>query len=247
MPTLGAIDIGSNAMRLAVGFVDAQRRLQVVEDLREPVRLGQDVFTRGVITRPTLEKALKALQIFKGCWTTPGDSLSGGGHQRPSGSPQPRRCIAPFPAGGRFGGKNHHRRGGGPSRPDGSGGPHQPEGPDGLVGGRGGGSVEVTLVKDGRIAATESFNMGAVRLLKMLEGEKADERKFNRLVEEYTEAARRRILEKFGGKPVNLCVGTGGTSTNWVPFGKRSWGDRTAIPSAGKTSPDHRTVETHAL
>src|SRR5271170_7278102 len=65
MPTLCAIDVGSNAMRLAIGFMDHNRKLHVVEDLREPVRLGQDVFTKGSISRETTQKAVEAFKRFK--------------------------------------------------------------------------------------------------------------------------------------------------------------------------------------
>src|SRR5271170_3492289 len=65
MPTLCAIDVGSNAMRLAIGFMDHSRKLHVVEDLREPVRLGQDVFTRGSISRETTQRAVEAFTRFK--------------------------------------------------------------------------------------------------------------------------------------------------------------------------------------
>src|ERR1700722_3632143 len=65
MPTLGSIDVGSNAMRLAVGFMDRNRNLHVVEDIREPVRLGQDVFTKGSISRETTQKAVEAFKRFR--------------------------------------------------------------------------------------------------------------------------------------------------------------------------------------
>src|ERR1041385_898017 len=65
MPTLCAIDVGSNAMRLAIGFMDHNRKLHIVEDLREPVRLGQDVFTKGSISKETAQKAVQAFLKFK--------------------------------------------------------------------------------------------------------------------------------------------------------------------------------------
>src|SRR5258708_31886939 len=65
MLTLAAIDVGSNAMRLAVGFMDHNRKLHVVEDLREPVRLGQDVFTKGSISKETTQRAIGAFKRFK--------------------------------------------------------------------------------------------------------------------------------------------------------------------------------------
>jgi exopolyphosphatase/guanosine-5'-triphosphate,3'-diphosphate pyrophosphatase len=65
MPTFAAIDVGSNAMRLAIGSADGDRKLTVVENLREPVRLGQDVFTTGAISEQTIENAVEAFRRFR--------------------------------------------------------------------------------------------------------------------------------------------------------------------------------------
>ena len=65
MPTLCSIDVGSNAMRLAIGFLDHNRKLHIVEDLREPVRLGKDVFTSGTISKETTARAIEAFTHFK--------------------------------------------------------------------------------------------------------------------------------------------------------------------------------------
>lgn len=40
MQTLAAIDVGSNAMRLVVGRLSYEDKLETVENLRLPVRLG---------------------------------------------------------------------------------------------------------------------------------------------------------------------------------------------------------------
>ena len=49
----------------------------------------------------------------------------------------------------------------------------------------GGGSVEVTLSQNGNIISTESYNMGTVRLLEKLSGEKNSVMPFHKLVREY--------------------------------------------------------------
>ena len=64
MPTFAAIDVGSNAMRLAIGTVDGDRKVTVVENLREPVRLGQDVFTTGAIAEQTIDNSVEAFLRF---------------------------------------------------------------------------------------------------------------------------------------------------------------------------------------
>ena len=62
---LGAIDIGSNAMRmLAAGFRSATA-LDLLDQLRVPVRLGHAVFLTGQLTDETMSAAIAALQLFR--------------------------------------------------------------------------------------------------------------------------------------------------------------------------------------
>ncbi|HET9870754.1 MAG TPA: Ppx/GppA phosphatase family protein, partial [bacterium] len=74
----------------------------------------------------------------------------------------------------------------------------------------GGGSVEVTLARNAKILATESFKMGAVRLMQVLERKRYGEKKFNLMLQEYVEAARKRFNQKLAGQKTDICVGTGG-------------------------------------
>ena len=64
MPTFAAIDVGSNALRLVVGSADGNRKLTILENLRESVRLGQDVFTQGSLTEDTMNRAVEAFGRF---------------------------------------------------------------------------------------------------------------------------------------------------------------------------------------
>jgi exopolyphosphatase/guanosine-5'-triphosphate,3'-diphosphate pyrophosphatase len=65
---LAAIDIGSNAIRLQIVTVYEQKEMvsfKKLEYLRFPLRLGQDVFKKGKISDPVLEKYTKLLMTFK--------------------------------------------------------------------------------------------------------------------------------------------------------------------------------------
>ena len=42
MQTIAAIDVGSNAIRIDMGKVEDDWNVRTIEDLRLPVRLGQD-------------------------------------------------------------------------------------------------------------------------------------------------------------------------------------------------------------
>jgi exopolyphosphatase/pppGpp-phosphohydrolase len=49
MVNISAIDVGSNALRMVVGEVDEAWRVNIIENTRLPVRLGQDVFSKGYL------------------------------------------------------------------------------------------------------------------------------------------------------------------------------------------------------
>lgn len=66
MPDYFAVlDLGSNAVRFQVAAVDQPKRYRVLEQDRQPVRLGHDVFHTGRLNPPIAEAALKALGDFK--------------------------------------------------------------------------------------------------------------------------------------------------------------------------------------
>ena len=53
-------------MRLAIGEVGEDGRVEVVETARQPVRLGRDVFSQGRLSQEIIESAVEALQEFSG-------------------------------------------------------------------------------------------------------------------------------------------------------------------------------------
>ena len=59
------IDVGSNAMKFQIGVLDQPKRYRVVEQDRQPVRLGHNVFRTGHLDPANVEAALKALADFK--------------------------------------------------------------------------------------------------------------------------------------------------------------------------------------
>ncbi len=211
MPTLCAIDIGSNAMRLAIGFMDHNRKLHVVEDLREPVRLGLDVFTKGSISKETTRRSIEAFQRFKEvieqhhvlkvravATSALRESQNRDAFikkiQQATGielktiTAEEEALLVYLAVSKKI----------------------PLDFKTAMLVDIGGGSVEITLARNGKILATESFQMGAVRLLQVLERQKYGEKKFNLMVQEYVEAARKRFNQKLAGEKIDLCVGTGG-------------------------------------
>jgi len=211
MQTIAAIDVGSNAMRMMVGRVVYDGKIEVVENLRLPVRLGQDAFTTGFVSEETAQQAVDAFIRFRKVVDdydveklrsvatsamremTNSDLLidriaraTGINIEIISGEEEARLIHLAVAQSVNLKGKHA------------------------LLIDIGGGSVEVTLSQNGNILSTESYNMGTVRLLKKLSGEKNTAMPFHKLVREYAEAARHRIDREVGSKKIDICVGTGG-------------------------------------
>ena len=212
MPTtLGAIDVGSNAIRLLIGRIDNDRKLTVIDNLREPVRLGRDVFTKRAISDDVMEQASEAFCRFKDAINRNGVTLTravatsalreamnrdtfidriaqvSGIDITVIGAEEEARLVH-LAISEKINLKNKAA----------------------MLIDIGGGSTEITFTVDGSIVSTESFRLGAVRLLQMLEEKKYGERKFNMLVREYVDATQRRLKKEISDKKIDLCIGTGG-------------------------------------
>ena len=180
MPRIAAIDVGSNAIRLAIANVTTDGEYQTLLNIREPVRLGQDVFTKGSISAQTIDRTLQAFTDFK-------QKLSDQAvtHVKAIGTSALREATnrdsllkTVAKATGIeisiIGGEEEARL------------IHQAvkqvvnlKNKVALLVDIGGGSVEVVLADDTTVLCTESYSMGSVRLLKIL-GEKAGEEKIAR-------------------------------------------------------------------
>ncbi len=70
--TLAAIDIGSNAIRLVVNYVDNSSKMTFKKAafLRVPIRLGEDVFTVGEISAAKREHLCEAMRAFSSVMKT---------------------------------------------------------------------------------------------------------------------------------------------------------------------------------
>ncbi len=64
MKTIGAIDIGTNSIRLAVAKVDQSHSYHLVLVQKEVIRLGEGEFAHNKITRAAMERGLLVLRRF---------------------------------------------------------------------------------------------------------------------------------------------------------------------------------------
>ncbi len=206
---VAAIDVGSNAMRLGIAARDADGAMQLIHRFREPVRLGHDAFTTGVLTQATMDDAVEAFRQFRRildqhhvrqfratATSAMRDSQNGAELRRRifdetgitleliSGEEEARLVHYSIAR-----------------RVDLS---HQFS----LLIDMGGGSVEVTLCDDGEIISAQSFKIGTVRLLEML-GKDGD---FNALLADYLAGTRKKLKEQLGRRKARLCVATGGNA-----------------------------------
>jgi exopolyphosphatase / guanosine-5'-triphosphate,3'-diphosphate pyrophosphatase len=214
MQKIAAIDAGSNAIRLIVGEVKENGQVEPIENIRLPVRLGQDAFTTGFLREETIQQGVDAFLHFRRvaddfgvtkirAIATSALRETSNSHilldriQQTSdieieiinGEEEARLIHLAVESAIELGNKRA------------------------VLIDIGGGSVEVTISENKKIISTESYNMGTVRLLKKLNGEErptASKRPFSLLVREYAEAARRRIDREIGKEKIHLCIGTGG-------------------------------------
>jgi exopolyphosphatase/guanosine-5'-triphosphate,3'-diphosphate pyrophosphatase len=207
---VGAIDVGSNAMRLGIAAQDVDGAPRLIQRYREPVRLGHDAFTTGVLSRQTMDDAVKAFRQFKRIleqhhvekYRAAATSAMRESRNGPelisrildetgirlsliSGEEEAR--LAHYSICRRVDLSNQSA----------------------LLIDMGGGSVEVTLCDNGEIISAQSFKIGTVRLLEMLRQAGDD---FNTLLSEYLDGARNKLRTQIGKRKTDLCVATGGNA-----------------------------------
>jgi len=62
--TVAVIDVGSNAIRMVIGQINADGSIEHLEDLQRAVPLGQDSFSEGRISPRTINLAIEVLRGF---------------------------------------------------------------------------------------------------------------------------------------------------------------------------------------
>src|SRR5215475_13678952 len=164
MPTFAAVDIGSNSVRLKISRLQGRRLKEILED-REVTRLGEGVFSGGLLSPEAMSETVKVLRRFHRATQECGTdsvrivataalrdarnsraflewvrSTTGWNVEIISGLEEARLIH--------LGIVSHSRLNGGPV----------------LLVDLGGGSCELTLSRNGQIRDTVSLPLGAVRL-----------------------------------------------------------------------------------
>lgn len=206
-----AIDIGSNAMRLAIGAFDKRGRLTIHATQRAPVRLGGEVFRTGILSSSTMEKGVAAFLEFESllrmhdvsvCRAVATSALRDAQNaqvfidrvRRATGitievitGDEEARLIHSAVS---------------KSVPISTG--------TSLLLDIGGGSVELTLIHRGALIFSDSVNLGTVRLLEMVRGKKNNEALLGKLLRQYADRIKTRIARTKKIRTITRLIGTGG-------------------------------------
>jgi len=211
MPVTAAIDIGSNALRLAIATHDTDGHYQVIHNSREAVRLGQDVFATGEISESTIGKVIDAFGKFREQIDRNGANYikaTATSAVREAGNGKELTTLVAEKHGIHISviGPEEEARLVHLALKDQIGLKKRA-----LLIDIGGGSVEVSLATQNSIFSTESYAMGSVRLLQILDQQRVGEKRFNQLVDRYVHSIDKRLKKELSDEKVDLCIGTGGS------------------------------------
>lgn len=218
METIAAIDIGSNAIRLVIGRVDHHGDIKVLKKLREPVRLGKDAFGDGALSEKTLTKANDAFRKFASLMKAEGVE-----RYRAVGTSALReaknRELFVQQMKTSSGLKVEVIDGDEEANLIFSAVSHRVSLAEktALLIDIGGGSVELTVAIDGRAGASQTFKLGAVRLLQLMEDRGWKERQLREHLAREMADVQAFLSEALRGEELDFCIGTGG---NFETLGK---------------------------
>ena len=208
---IAAIDAGSNGMRLAVARVNGDGIAREVESIRESVRLGSDAFELGFLREPTIEAAVAAFERFAGRIKHHGVR-----HVRAVATSAAREASNSRTLTSRV------RKATGIRLEiidgleeaqlvfGGVAGAVDLTGRSALLIDMGGGSVELTVSRNGMALGCETLGLGAVRLMERLKASGRNEADAPALIEPFRGAAANLIRAEIKDGKTDVCVGTGG-------------------------------------
>ncbi|MBP9673778.1 MAG: hypothetical protein KBD63_01675 [Bacteriovoracaceae bacterium] len=204
MKKIAAIDIGSNALRLAIAEIHAHDHLVVTKRVRIPLRLGGDAFSQKTFSETTMNKTERVFKNFKKILKDENveeiSALATSAFRESANSPALSERIEKS-SGIKI------------KTIDGieeANTIYLGISPSGLLQNEsavlidlGGGSLEITLVKKGMLVKTHSFDLGTLRLLN-LKNKKERKEFLNKFSQDITEFIKNQDLSK------TCLIGTGG-------------------------------------
>jgi exopolyphosphatase / guanosine-5'-triphosphate,3'-diphosphate pyrophosphatase len=213
MPKIAAIDTGSNAIRLIIANLDEDKKVETLETIRVPIRLGLDAFRKHEFSETTIQQVVDTFLQFNRVIEDFGVSqvkavatsavreaangqvlvdriknASGIDLEIIVGEEEARLVYLAVCSSMQLSNKRA------------------------VMIDIGGGSVEITLTRGNTILVTNSYQLGTVRLLQNLYEEKTRLKPliFSSLLRESILSTQRYMQADIGTEPIDLCVGTGG-------------------------------------
>ena len=232
MTKFGAIDVGSNAVRLGVFAEEPAGKIIALQTERASIRLGKDVFQDGVVQRETIERLIVAFEGFQKSFEdhkvdamrAVGTSALRDAKNREDVVEQVFRATGlriEIISGDEEAALIYRAIG---SQVDLGG--HRA-----ILVEIGGGSIELSIVEDGNIILSDCLAMGTVRLLQLLEEGRTTPRMFQRLVREYARTISSNLAFDLKSMPFEFCVGTGGNIEELHSLKQRMLGGFSTEPS----------------
>ncbi|MGK0290674.1 MAG: exopolyphosphatase/guanosine-5'-triphosphate,3'-diphosphate pyrophosphatase [bacterium] len=227
MKIVGAIDVGSNAIRMSCAQLTKDGRIEILETARSPIRLGREVFQTGYLSEELLKNLIQELKVY-------------------SLSLAQRECseIRTYATSAFREAQNKEEV---LQRIEDEVGIHL----EGISGGKeasillcavrqvvdlsqgtymladlGGGSVEITVVQNGDIQFAESFRVGTVRLLEMFQYTANQEKAFKIWVKSFLKDFQESLKNKFQGLNFDQLIITGGNASAIGKLGKKLLKDK---------------------
>jgi exopolyphosphatase/guanosine-5'-triphosphate,3'-diphosphate pyrophosphatase len=208
---IAAIDAGSNGMRLAVAGMEDDGSVREIENIREPVRLGADAFATGQLSDTTIDAAVAAFERFQGLIKEHGAT-----HVRAVATSAAREASNSRTLVARIRKATNIRL----------------EIIDGLEEAQlvfagvasavdlthrsamlidmGGGSVELTIARNGLALGCETLALGAVRLLAQMKELGKSESDADDLIAPFRGAVSGLVKAEIKDEKPDICIGTGG-------------------------------------
>ena len=223
---LAAIDVGSNSVHMVVADVDPDGRIEVVDRVKEMVRLGRHTFTTGRLSEHAMELGLEAVKTFarlararrvdriRAVATSAVREAENGAafvRRLRRATALPVRVISGADEARLIFRAARHALGL-------AGGPH-------LLVDVGGGSVELVLVRDGHPVWMQSFPLGASRLGERFFASDPPGRREVARLERHLERELGDLLTATRHGGVVRAVGTSGTVNALVLLARAARGD----------------------
>ncbi|MBF0288120.1 MAG: Ppx/GppA family phosphatase [SAR324 cluster bacterium] len=213
MKRVGAIDIGSNAIRMICVRFTEDRRIEYLDKVRTPVRLGKGVFQEGRIPPETQQQLVETFKIYQNifernnCEEVRAYATSA---FRETDNQEELIDLLESETGIRIevisGGKEAQLL-----RQAVQGALDLTQG-NSMMADLGGGSVEISILHNGKIHFAESFRLGTVRLLQLFPYHPDKESEFIQWADLYVEEFLKTLQSRYKKLQVDQLIITGGNA-----------------------------------